>query len=64
MIHFGKPMPETFAAIIAGFALGFLALRSRSFLWGVFLHFAVAITMDVFALGRELGVRNMLDAVF
>ena len=38
MIHFGKPMPETFAAIVAGSLLGYLALRSRSFLWGALLH--------------------------
>ncbi|MBT8215142.1 MAG: CPBP family intramembrane metalloprotease, partial [Acidimicrobiia bacterium] len=37
MIHFGKPMPEAFAAIVAGFFLGWLALRSRSFVPGVFL---------------------------
>lgn len=29
MIHFGKPMPETFAAIVAGALLGWMALRTR-----------------------------------
>ena len=55
MIHFGKPAPETFAAIVAGSLLGYMALRSRSFLWGAALHWTVAITMDAFVLGHELG---------
>jgi len=52
MIHFGKPAPEAFAAMIAGLALGYLALRSKSFVPGIFLHVAVAITMDVLVLSR------------
>ncbi|MBT8212509.1 MAG: CPBP family intramembrane metalloprotease [Acidimicrobiia bacterium] len=52
MIHFGKPMPEAFAAIVAGFLLGWLALRSRSFVPGVFLHVAVAVTMDLLVIWR------------
>ena len=31
MIHFGKPMPEAIGAIFAGLILGYMALRSRSF---------------------------------
>lgn len=64
MIHFGKPAPETFAAIVAGFLLGYLALRSRSFLWGAALHWSVAITMDLFAVGHEIGFEKMVRAVF
>jgi membrane protease YdiL (CAAX protease family) len=64
MIHFGKPAPETFAAILAGLALGYLALRSRSFLYGAALHWAVAITMDVTVLGRELGFGEALGRIF
>lgn len=64
MIHFGKPAPETFAAIVAGFLLGYLALRSRSFLWGVVLHWSVAITMDTMVLGRELGFGEALGRIF
>lgn len=63
MIHFGKPAPETFAAIVAGALLGWMALRSRSFLWGAALHWAVAITMDAFVIGREIGFPEMLRAV-
>lgn len=53
MIHFGKPMGETFAAILAGIALGTMSLKSRSIALGVFLHYTVAITMDFAALWQE-----------
>jgi len=64
MIHFGKPFPETFAAIVAGFVLGYLALRSKSFLWGWFLHWGVALTMDVLVIGREVGFGTLVHRVF
>jgi membrane protease YdiL (CAAX protease family) len=60
MIHFGKPAPEAFAAIFAGLALGYLALRSRSFVPGVFLHVAVALTMDFLVLWRLGALGNVL----
>ncbi len=50
MIHFGKPMPETIAAIIAGIFLGKMALRSGSILPGILLHYTVALTMDLLSL--------------
>ncbi len=53
MIHFGKPMPETVAAIIAGIVLGTLSMKSRSVLLGVLIHYSVAITMDLMALARH-----------
>lgn len=59
MIHFGKPAPEAFAAIIAGLALGYLALRSKSFVPGVFLHIGVAITMDLLVLWRLGALGNV-----
>lgn len=52
MLHFHKPMLESTAAIFAGVILGYLAYRTRSIFGGVFLHFAVAVTMDAFALLR------------
>lgn len=64
MIHFGKPVAETFAAIAAGFILGWLALRSRSFLWGFFLHWAVAITMDVLVIGHDGGFARVWSVLF
>ncbi len=53
LIHFGKPMPETFAAIIAGIILGTLSLKSRTIWMGVFIHYSVAITMDLSALWQK-----------
>lgn len=50
MIHYGKPMAETFGAIIAGLILGTLAMRTRSIWGGVLIHVGVATTMDVLAL--------------
>lgn len=53
MIHFGKPMPETIGAIIAGIVLGTLSLKSRSVILGVLIHYSVAITMDLMALAAK-----------
>lgn len=53
MIHFGKPMPETLAAILAGLVLGTLSLKSRSIWLGVAIHYSVAITMDLFSLYQK-----------
>jgi membrane protease YdiL (CAAX protease family) len=50
MIHFNKPIAETLGALVAGCLLGALAIRSRSVIPGVLLHWAIAITMDVLAL--------------
>lgn len=52
MIHFGKPLPETLAAILAGLALGLMSLKTRSIWMGAALHIAVAWTMDFAALTR------------
>lgn len=53
MIHFGKPFPETIAAIIAGVVLGTLSLKSRSIWLGVAIHYSVAITMDLCSLWQK-----------
>jgi membrane protease YdiL (CAAX protease family) len=50
IIHFGKPMPETLGAIIAGLVLGYMSLATRSIWLGAALHIAVAWTMDAAAL--------------
>ena len=54
MIHFGKPFAETVGSIIAGTALGTLALRTRSIFGGVFIHIAVAWSMDILAIVADL----------
>ena len=53
MIHFHKPLPEVFGAIIAGLVLGWLALATRSLLGGVLLHISVALAMDIAALAQN-----------
>lgn len=64
MVHFGKPVPETFSAIVAGFVLGYLALKSRSFVWGWMLHWGVALTLDVLIIGREFGFGALPGILF
>ncbi len=53
MIHFTKPPAEAAASIVGGIVLGFLALRTRSIVWGIALHIAVAMTMDLSALAHK-----------
>ncbi|MEM1347360.1 MAG: type II CAAX endopeptidase family protein [Myxococcota bacterium] len=50
MIHFGKPIPETLGAVVAGLALGFMAIKSKSWLPGALLHWSVGFTMDIVCL--------------
>ena len=57
MLHFHKPMLEAAGAIVAGLVLGALALRTRSILGGVIIHWAVAVTMDVLAIIGRGGFR-------
>jgi len=52
MIHFGKPMAETFAAIAAGLVLGVMSLKTGTIWLGAALHIMVAWTMDALALYR------------
>lgn len=51
--HYGKPLLEANAAIIAGFVLGYLALRHRSFFLGALLHWSIALTMDLAVLWQR-----------
>jgi membrane protease YdiL (CAAX protease family) len=60
MIHFAKPAPEAFAAIVAGLVLGVMALRSKSFVPGIALHVAVAVTMDLLVLWRVGALGNVI----
>ncbi len=56
MIHFGKPVAETFAAILAGTVLGTLSLKTRSVWSGFLIHVTVAISMDLAALVQTRGL--------
>lgn len=53
MIHVGKPLPETIAAIPAGFFFGWLALRSKSILYPILLHLVIGVSTDVFSLYHQ-----------
>lgn len=53
MIHYGKPMPEAFASIVAGIALGFMSLKTRSIWMGAAIHVTVALTMDFTSMWRK-----------
>jgi uncharacterized protein len=50
MIHFQKPMAETFAAIFAGLFLGWLSYKNGNIWMGLVLHCIVAFSMDILAL--------------
>lgn len=50
MIHFQKPMAETFAAVFAGIFLGWLSYKNGNIWLGLVLHCTVAFSMDVLAL--------------
>jgi membrane protease YdiL (CAAX protease family) len=53
MIHFAKPLPETFGAIVAGLVLGFMSLKTRSVILGAAIHVSVALSMDFTSLWRR-----------
>lgn len=53
MIHFHKPLPEALGAIVAGVALGWMALRTRSIWGGFVVHCVVALGMDALSLARS-----------
>jgi hypothetical protein len=46
ILHNGKPVLETFGAIIAGIALGILAFRTRSIFYCVATHYGVMFSID------------------
>ncbi len=53
IMHFAKPFPEALGSIIAGAALGFIALRTRTILGGVIMHSSIALFMDLLALWKK-----------
>lgn len=53
LVHFGKPLPETLGAIVAGIVLGVFSLKSRSIAPGILLHCGVALGMDLIVLWRK-----------
>jgi len=52
MIHYYKPLPEALGAIGAGLVLGLLSWRTGTIVYGWFLHYAVALSMDMLGLQK------------
>ncbi len=69
ILHNGKPAPETFGAIIAGIALGILALRTNSILYCVLTHMSVMFSIDLISILRfkaddyGLGISSLLNTI-
>lgn len=53
MIHFQKTFVESAGSLFAGLLLGFLAMRGRSIWGGVFVHWFVAVEMDLLSLAQS-----------
>ncbi len=52
ILHNGKPAAETFGAIAAGIALGILAVRTGSIIYGFLIHGSVLFTVDLMSVLR------------
>lgn len=53
MLHYPKPELECLGSIIAGMALGVVALRTRSILAGILIHIGIAWSMDLLVLDHR-----------
>ena len=47
LLHSGKPFIETFSSIFGGLFLGYLALRTRSMLYGFLIHYLILVALDL-----------------
>lgn len=54
LIHIGKPGAESFASIIAGLVFGWVAWRTRSFIYPLLLHAFMGISLDLLIALRVL----------
>jgi membrane protease YdiL (CAAX protease family) len=52
LIHVGKPLPELLTALPASLIFGVLAVRGRSLLYPLLLHWLIGATTDIFILQR------------
>src|SRR5690606_37262405 len=52
LVHLGKPLPETLAALPASLIFGVIAVRTRSIVYPALLHLVVGLTLDVAVLAR------------
>lgn len=53
LLHLGKPLAETLAAIPAGLLFGVLAVRTRSLLYPILIHLALGLAVDLFSAWRQ-----------
>ncbi|MGC8667088.1 MAG: CPBP family glutamic-type intramembrane protease [Chthonomonadales bacterium] len=57
LMHLGKPTPEFLSSFPGGLIMGWLALRTRSFLPGFALHWAISATLDLLVIAvRHAGL--------
>jgi len=60
MIHYGKPYLEAAGAVVAGIALGSLAMRTKSIYSGFLVHVTVALSMDLLSLANRGALPKVL----
>jgi membrane protease YdiL (CAAX protease family) len=60
MIHYGKPYLEAAGAVVAGVALGSLAMRTKSIYSGFLVHVTVALSMDLLTLANHDSLPKVL----
>ncbi len=60
MIHYGKPYLEAAGAVVAGVALGSLAMRTKSIYSGFLVHVTVALSMDLLTLANHDALPKVL----
>ena len=53
LIHFDKPLAETWGAVVVGPLLGAAAVRTRSFLYVFLFHYAIGVINDMFCAMRQ-----------
>jgi uncharacterized protein len=53
LIHFEKPLAETWGAVLVGPLLGMAAVRTRSCLYVFLFHYAIGVINDVFCATRQ-----------
>ena len=53
LVHLGKPLPETLAAIPFGLLFAVLAVRGRSLVWPILLHLVIGLSTDVWSLHHQ-----------
>ncbi len=69
ILHNGKPVAETFGAILGGIALGILALRTRSIIYGVVIHMGIMFSIDLICSLRfragdyGIGISSIINVV-